>query len=203
MSSHSTDGIFSGTSADAAHGWIPSGECASVEPFTSAAHGWIPSGECANDTANASSDYSNTVTRRPHQRQEGRCHGHSNHGVKSRGSIPGTCADAAHGWIPPGECASTEPYTSAAHGWIPSGECANHTINASTDNSDTGSIRRRQQQEGGDHGHKDKGLTSRVIISGTNNDGAHGWIPPGSAHPPSHLQVQRMDGSLPGSAPLA
>ena len=149
-------GSSPGTSADAAHGWIPPGECASAEPRTSNAHGWIPPGDCAIDIANASSDHSNTVTRRPYQRQGGGRYRHCNHGVKSRGSIPEMCTEAAHGWIPHGECASAEPYTSAAHGWIPSRECATRIINASTNNSDTGSIRRRQQQEGGDHGHKDQ-----------------------------------------------
>ena len=48
--------ICSATCADRAHGWIPYGECAPVEPFKNVAHGWIPYGECTTVATNACSD---------------------------------------------------------------------------------------------------------------------------------------------------
>ena len=56
MSSRNSDGNIKRKCAGAAHGWIPTGECASIKPSTTATHGWIPSGECAGATAHASSD---------------------------------------------------------------------------------------------------------------------------------------------------
>ena len=166
MSSHSIDGTITKTSADAAHGWIPTGECASVEPSTTAVHGWIPTGECTDFTADANSNYSHTGTRRPHQYQRGRVHGHHDHGVESWSSIQGTCADA-HGWIPPGECASVGQRTSTAHGWIPTGECAPVMAQANRDESHRQAL-------------SDSSVCSprNALIEPVTSD-AHGWIPTG------------------------